>query len=283
MNNVEFENVNNTVLCDAIYTKAGGNVEFDNVTFKNILYKGAFIRSEDSDIVLNKMIVENYNICNDKDDNKCITKQMKLVNDPETVFLRIEGENEVSIINSSLNNFDLNTMFIYGSNSSISIDNLNIENGHFLNGAIHYAEPNKVGNISIKNSKFKNVKSEKGPVVRIDNLSKTYGTKISFNNVTLQETEATDRGGVVFSTSKYANTILSFDNCKFIDTKARYGSICFAYTIESEPYFSNKNDIMSINSFATNPIKLEIDSNSVKNFTILSGDTIHDNMKCNYH
>jgi len=120
--------------------------------------------------------------------------------------------------------FYIDTLFIYGENSSIILDNINVEKGYFLNSAINYAEPNKIGNINIKNSKFNNIKSEKGGVIRIDDMSEQYGTTISFDNVTMQETEALDRGGVIFSTNKFANNIVSFNNCKFIDTKAKYGN-----------------------------------------------------------
>ncbi|ORX42545.1 hypothetical protein BCR36DRAFT_362294, partial [Piromyces finnis] len=178
-----------------------------------------------------------------------------------------------------MKNFDLNTMFNYIEGSTINIDNFNIENGHFLNGAINYAEPHRLGSIDIRNSRFKNIKSENGPIIRIDEMADKYESTIKFDNVAIQETEAQDRGGVVFSTNKYTNQILSFNNCKFIDTKANSGSICYALDTKSEPYFSNKNEIFNYHTFSTNPIKLEFDTESEREFTILSGDTIHDNIK----
>jgi len=120
----------------------------------------------------------------------------------------------------------LDTLFIYGEDSNIYVDGLNVENGKFVYGAIQYSdiEPYKNGNIEIKNSLFKDIHSLNGPAVYIDSISKPYGyNQIILDGVTFENTTAYDRGGVIYSVNSYANEFVSFHDCKFQNINAKFG------------------------------------------------------------
>ncbi|OUM61505.1 hypothetical protein PIROE2DRAFT_12457, partial [Piromyces sp. E2] len=257
LKNVEFENVYNEHQYNAIFVKTQGNIMTDNVYFKNILYRGAFIRSDDIDITLDKITLENYNICVNSKDIKCVYEQNSFINDPETVFLRVDNKANLTITNSNIKNFDLYTLFIYGQKSFISIDNLNVDKGHFVTGAVSLSDvkPYRLGNIKIKNSEFNNINSDYGPIINVDYLSNPQKNTILFDNTIFQNIEA---------------------------HVYRRSHVCHAFSKNSEPVINNKDDIiqsLGSLSFTTNPIKLIITDDSTKKFFILSGETLSDNIK----
>eukprot|EP00833_Pecoramyces_ruminatium_P000154 jgi/Orpsp1_1/1174186/evm.model.c7180000049193.1 len=175
------------------------------------------------------------------------------------------------------------SLFIYGSSSDIVIDNMNLVNGHFTEGSIDFSDtkPYKIGNILIKNSRYKKIYSDNGPIIQVKYLNMNYNRDIIFDNVTIEDTEAKYYGGVIYSLSEYTNDIVSFINCTFINNKANYGTICHSYNINSEPRISNKNEILEIEghkAFSTNPTGLIVDENN-KQIDILSGDILSDEIR----
>ena len=102
---------------------------------------------------------------------------------------------------------------------------MNVDNGHFATGAVSLSDvkPMRFGTIEIKNSEFSNIYSENGPIINIENLIYPYSNKILFENTIFQNTEANIYGGVIYSLCEYANDVITFNDCKFINTKAKYG------------------------------------------------------------
>jgi len=284
VDNISFENIYNKQHSNGIYVNKEGNIELSNISIKNILYRGVLISTDVEKVSYKNINVENYNICINEYDTTCLNEQKSLFNDPLTVFLETSKYVSVQLENINLKNLDLYTLFIYDASSNINAKEINVENGRFKYGAINYDDtyPYRIGNITIKDSKFNNIYSDNGPIVYVNSLFKQYYNLILFDNNIIQNTEAKYHGGVIYSKSKYIHDTIIFNSCQFSNNKAKYGSICNAYDIDSEPIISNKDEILKIEgdkAFATNPTNLVIDENTSDNYTILSGNIITDNIR----
>ncbi|ORX42548.1 hypothetical protein BCR36DRAFT_306767, partial [Piromyces finnis] len=217
-----------------LYVYNSGYIYLQKTNFCNIYNKqtcngilmesNVFIRglNKENNVYLRKINIENYNVCINKS-TECLKVQKELNNDKNTVFVWINEIYDFNLETLYMNNFNLYTMFISDIKSSINIISSVISNGYFQIGAINYSESNIPRKINIINSSFKYLYSYNSPVIQINYLSKLYNCNTLFKNVIFEEVVAQDRGGVIFSDSEYTNKIVTFDQCTFINTKAKYG------------------------------------------------------------
>ncbi|ORX77549.1 hypothetical protein BCR32DRAFT_270572, partial [Anaeromyces robustus] len=145
--------------------------------------------------------------------------------------------------------------FSSSEDSLINIYDSNFFNSYFKDGIIEIDHRNeKYGSYSIQNSKFENITSEYGAIINI---------------------KTTNFGGIVYSISPYTSYHLLFNNCTFTNVTASKGSIAFSYNINSEPRFSNIDELKKINgSFATNPTKLKFFDDKIHEYSIISSEKI---------
>ncbi|OUM69449.1 hypothetical protein PIROE2DRAFT_2535, partial [Piromyces sp. E2] len=136
--------------------------------------------------------------------------------------------------------------------------------------------------VNVTNSIFKNNRSYNGVIVNSQDISSTSSANLNFMDSIFENNTAINYGGIVYSNNLNTNRFVNFENCEFINNNAFLGDISFCLTKESEPQFSNKDDLRKIKgNFVTNPTEIRISSDSVKSVSLFSGDTLNEKINCN--
>ncbi|KAG4086189.1 hypothetical protein H8356DRAFT_1298006 [Neocallimastix lanati (nom. inval.)] len=277
-----------------------------NISLNNFIHIGSPTKLE-----LNSVKIENHFTKKDCTFIRCeslskFDKNVLIFNDLyvdglDTVkeFVYIDS-GDISINNSYLNRirssyiYSLSTddkqkdnyFFRMGSNTNLSISYTNLNNIHTYYGIVSRTS----SNIIIENCTFEYSNYDK-TLFRIDpknNInSKTNFTvnnsnfyMISANNGGVAKTSSMNYGGVIYSESKLTNSHVFFNNCEFIPEYNDRGSISYAHCIESEPYFSNADELkMEYDyAFSTNPTKIALSSESLDSISVFSGESIPSNI-----
>ncbi|ORY36215.1 hypothetical protein LY90DRAFT_511561 [Neocallimastix californiae] len=132
-----------------------------------------------------------------------------------------------------------------------------------------------VGHYIINGGYFLSVMGGRSTIVTIKEIDSTSSVEINFSF--FDSCFSVDYGaGIVYSLSysNSTNTNISFNE---------WGpSISLSMTKESEPYFSNKDDLIIENpdGFVTNPTKMILSPDSVNSTSILSGEILSETIKC---
>lgn len=168
---------------------------------------------------------------------------------------------------------------------------MRLSNGHFKNGVINTGRTGRNGRITIKDSVFDQIESIYGTFMYDSyNLGSkkpvnTNSNVMVFENVQVQNINTNNKGGIVYSTNPKGSSLYSFRDCKFTNiTTSTKGQICHSFGKGSEPYFSNKKELLNQFgnlSFTTNPTVFEVEDAYSNGLKILSGETIRDHIRCN--
>jgi len=172
--------------------------------------------------------------------------------------------------------------------TTITLTNNTFSNSYFKSGLIHidneYIDEVISGSFLIYNNNFDNIKSDYGSVINIKNLFKNSNTRINVNDSIFKNNVASKFGGVIYSSSLYTNYSVSFNNCIFINNYAKIGQIAFSLNKDSEPKFSNIDELREKKGLiSTNPTKLILSNNITNNISLLSSDLFPSGVLCKYY
>jgi len=128
-------------------------------------------------------------------------------------------------------NNQLDTLFNYGSQSKIVVENMRLSNGHFKNGVINTGRTGRNGRITIKDSVFDQIESIYGTFMYDSyNLGSkkpvnTNSNVMVFENVQVQNINTNNKGGIVYSTNPKGSSLYSFRDCKFTNITTSTGKL----------------------------------------------------------
>eukprot|EP00833_Pecoramyces_ruminatium_P001337 jgi/Orpsp1_1/1175369/evm.model.c7180000053591.1 len=163
--------------------------------------------------------------------------------------------------------------------SYITIDNLTVQFCYYEMGFIEIDSNNEIyGYYEINNSLFDMNYGKKGSVVHIEEINDK--ASIIFNNSIFNYNYAIVYGGIIYSNSKSTNKYVSFNDCKFSALTSLNGYISYSISKESEPYFSNADELRKNKKyFETNPVELRLSNESVTSISLKSGSIITNTLK----
>ncbi|ORX87473.1 hypothetical protein BCR32DRAFT_154173 [Anaeromyces robustus] len=210
---------------------------------------------------------------------KCYSSIKDLELAIEGEFGNIGSEATLLIKNTTFNGIFQKIGFKAKQFSNITISDSEIIYSSFDYGFINIdTTQDQFGHYKVYNTIFAYNMGQYGPLININEINSD--SSALFSNVTLIENFSIYSGGVVYSTSNSTNLYVKFIDCTFDNNSSHYGFISYSVTKEFEPFFSNYDDLKSIeNNFATYPTKIELDENSTNLISVLSGDTISNQIK----
>jgi len=211
----------------------------------NSATKGSIFKIKRGKLNFNNLKIQNFNGCS-KRKNKCINRNNEIVYDRSSVLFEVDEQCELRIIDSIIKNVEMNSLFNSEIDSNIIVENTSIEEDQFINGAVSCTDtlPSRIGNVTIKNSNFNSIHNEYGPIMQVLELSENPNNKILFENLKIENSGAQKYGGIILSFSNYASDIVDFKDCKFESISAEKGIISYSENDLSEPYISNKDELI---------------------------------------
>jgi len=141
-------------------------------------------------------------------------------------------------------------------------------------------EIGSTGETNIIDSKFINNKSEYGTIFHIHELSYDTGSSLNINDCEFTNNTASKFGGVIYTGDKYFGRHASFSNCQFNNNHATLGNIIYVYSNDAMPMNIGNLNPSDVHTF---PTFFERNGNSNDNISILSGDSIPENITCKYN
>ncbi|KAL6617723.1 7 transmembrane sweet-taste receptor of 3 GCPR-domain-containing protein [Neocallimastix sp. 'constans'] len=284
--NIILENCNinniNSVGYYFIYTKGGNTIEIKNSIIENCYseYGSDFIICESFNDI-DKCIIYIYYF---SDLYSCYFSSYCIPNvSYKEITFDIGVNANMNINNSILSILFADSIFKARSTSLITINNSDISN-HFVTESIIYIDKNLYfdGHYIINNCNFNENISYYGCILNIQNLDSS-GSSVEFNNSTFSKNYSMYNGGVIYSKVKSLYLYISFNNCIFDDNSCHYqGFISYSLSKSDEPFFSNIDELRKIeNAFATPPVNLRFISNSLNSVSLLSGESLQNDIKFN--
>ncbi|ORY70823.1 hypothetical protein LY90DRAFT_667261 [Neocallimastix californiae] len=256
--NIILENCNinniNSVGYYFIYTKGGNTIEIKNSIIENCYseYGSDFIICESFNDI-DKCIIYIYYF---SDLYSCYFSSYCIPNvSYKEITFDIGVNANMNINNSILSILFADSIFKARSTSLITINNSDISN-HFVTESIIYIDKNLYfdGHYIINNCNFNENISYYGCILNIQNLDSS-GSSVEFNN------------------STFLKIILCIMEELYIRKLNHY-----IY----EPFFSNIDELRKIeNAFATPPVNLRFISNSLNSVSLLSGESLQNDIKFN--
>ncbi|ORX52137.1 hypothetical protein BCR36DRAFT_396937 [Piromyces finnis] len=228
----------------------------------------------------NKNKIKNVHVCNLN--NKCenFPNEYGLMNKAE-IILSTEY-NDISISNTIFDNIngDKGVIAVY---TYIDFRNNTVKNSYFKNGFFYMDENDQTsGLFMIYDSLFVNNTGEAGTIFHIGELLYLTGCTIESTSSQYIGNNSTKYGGVIYSMGQYNNLHTKFIDNVFIDNHSRFGDVIYSYSKESNPNISNINELEAIDgAIVTKPAKIILSEDSIKSFSIHSGDFIPKNIKSN--
>ncbi|KAG4108227.1 hypothetical protein H8356DRAFT_1069033 [Neocallimastix lanati (nom. inval.)] len=291
INGLEVNNFFSKTPVEFIQMNVGGDMELTSIKFNklkifNINSQGTLIRILHGKLLLTNSTIKNIHKCNL--DNSCKNFKNNDNSLIQTNILRTGLGCKITIENTIFDN-------IYGENgfrslpdTTITLTNNTFSNSYFKSGLIHidneYIDEVISGSFLIYNNNFDNIKSDYGSVINIKILFKNSNTRINVNDSIFKNNVASKFGGVIYSSSLYTNYSVSFNNCIFINNYAKIGQIAFSLNKDSEPKFSNIDELREKKGLiSTNPTKLILSNNITNNISLLSSDLFPSGVLCNIY
>eukprot|EP00833_Pecoramyces_ruminatium_P009127 jgi/Orpsp1_1/1183159/evm.model.c7180000084140.1 len=192
----------------------------------------------------------------------------------------IGEETKLLIEKSDFEYIYMNSGFQAKANSTITINESNFRYGSFYHSFIPIDTNKETGKgfFEINDSYFFSMDSNYGGILYIEEIDSS--SNIVFNNCIFELINSYQYGGIVYSKSINSNLYIFFKECEFIDCHSQQGKISYSYTIASEPYFSNIDELRKIEgAFYTNPSNIQFTSDSAQSASIYSGDSLDSNIK----
>jgi len=135
------------------------------------------------------------------------------------------------------------------------------------------------GLFHISNSKFINNTSEYGTIFSIFSINQDTGSIFDVKNCEFTNNTSSNFGGVIYSVGKYINNHMNFTDCQFNNNHARLGDTIYSYSIDGIPNISN-DTYFNENDLATLPTYFKSYSNLTNSISILSGESIPEDISC---
>ncbi|KAG4094051.1 hypothetical protein H8356DRAFT_1401743 [Neocallimastix lanati (nom. inval.)] len=259
------------IICESFNDIDKCELTINNTTFRFIEGLKAFIKINNGDVIINDSMFSDLYSCYFS--SYCI---------PNVSYKEITFDIGVNA-NMNINNSILSILFAARSTSLITINNSDISN-HFVTESIIYIDKNLYfdGHYIINNCNFNENISYYGCILNIQNLDSS-GSSVEFNNSTFSKNYSMYNGGVIYSKVKSLYLYISFNNCIFDDNSCHYqGFISYSLSKSDEPFFSNIDELRKIeNAFATPPVNLRFISNSLNSVSLLSGESLQNDIKFN--
>ncbi|ORX87818.1 hypothetical protein BCR32DRAFT_274239 [Anaeromyces robustus] len=272
-------NINNT---NGLFKTDLGLISLFLVTIKNINYIGAFVNSN-GELNIIKSNFSNIRNCKNFNGINCLDFKENL---DSFIFV---GCSIYNITDTTISNFIGYEGFRTKEKSIINLNNVKIINSYFENSFIYIDSEKNINNVDIiiEKSSFENNTSHNGVVFHINNYT-PINHGIAISDSIFKDNKALNYGGVIYTFCLNMNQYVKFYNCTFINNKAlsNIGNICYSLDEESEPFISNKNELLNKygkDIFATNPQKIKLLTNITNDFHILSGNHIKENIIFNLY
>jgi len=161
----------------------------------------------------------------------------------------------------------------------VSLINCTVTNSHFTHGLAYMDEGTSAAILTLENSTFVNNTSEYGTIMNVKHMDINTACRMRSTNSTFIGNRASKYGGIIYSMGLYNHLYFNFTNNTYIDNHAKLGDIMYSYSKATTPQIDNLEELETIeNAIVTNPTKLILSENSIKNFSIYSGDTIPNNI-----
>ncbi|KAG4094049.1 hypothetical protein H8356DRAFT_1401741 [Neocallimastix lanati (nom. inval.)] len=280
----------NIILENFIYTKGGNTIEIKNSIIENYysLYPTNFITCEsfndrdksfikinNGNAIINDSMFSDFYTCYFS--SYCI---LELKTSFKELIFDIGLNANININNSILTFIYTDSIFKARSTSLITINNSDISN-HFVSESIIYINKNLYfdGHYIINNCNFTENFGYYGTILNIQSIDSS-GSSVEFNNSKFSRNYSLFNGGVLYSKVKSAYLYISFNDCIFDDNSCHYqGKISYSLSKLDEPFFSNINELRQIeNAFATPPVNLRFISNSLNSISLLSGESLQNDI-----
>ncbi|ORX51373.1 hypothetical protein BCR36DRAFT_582922 [Piromyces finnis] len=272
-----FENIH-IQYTDGIFNTLNSKVEFLNVTLSNTKFVGPLFHIGEEKVTIENSKFSNINSCDSLEREACNKSKKNTKQNINNVLFYSYNSGSLIITNSTISDIYEYSLFHFEKIYKIDFYDVAIENSYFENGLIHMNyENNKNYNnfkIFIGDSVIRNIYSPNSGAI-INNLnSNKY--EIIVNDTLIENNRSDNYGGVIYLTHEEPGSAIAFNNCTFIDNKGVLGNICFAKSLLSEPYFSNKEELISTygdGMFTTNPTHIRMKNTDI-NINVLSGEQI---------
>ncbi|OUM59144.1 hypothetical protein PIROE2DRAFT_15402, partial [Piromyces sp. E2] len=251
---------------DFLYNEGPTKIEFNNVYISNHFSKSpsiffrsinfsknddTFILQDHGEIIINNSHFHSFWSCIFSSD--CIVNEIFGTND--IGLFDIGKESKLIISNTTFDDFNTNG-FRAQESSYIKISDSLFQSSNICPLIMIDANKNNcLGHYEINNTEFNELYGFEGSILYINEINNN--TIITFNNSIFKNVVAINRGGIVYSESNSTNLYVSFNDCFFDNNYSYDGHISYSYSKQSEPYFSNIEELQKIEgAFSTNPTNL---------------------------
>ncbi|ORX43048.1 hypothetical protein BCR36DRAFT_147567 [Piromyces finnis] len=269
---------------DTTDKSARSEIIIDSLSLDNFYPFKSIFSLNKADITINNSMFSNIWSCSYIDECRIkFNKTIKTMD--ESIFIDIGNESKLIINDGMFDSILGRNGFKAGESSYVTINNLMAMLCYFDFGLILINKSNNyLGHYEINGGYYFMLMGAYSTIIYIKDMDED--TDVKINYATFESCFSSEYGAGIFysiSNNEKVKENISFTDCTFFDNSSANGGSNIALSISKacEPYFSNYDELLEIdpNAFMTNPVKLQLTSNSVNSTSILSGENIQDTIQ----